>query len=274
VDDRLLTLPEPECRQRDGYFYESEDEARAFCRAEAREPPRADLRISGLTVSPATPQDGDRFVVRGTVVNEGNGAAADVLVELSVGERTVGSEIVMLLAPGERREISYLAPGAKAGAHALSVTADPGDWIRESNERNNRASKELMVSPAMLPDLVVEAVRVVPPRPAPGEPVTVTAVIANKGRGAARKVDAGLLILDAAQIRRREPPADGSWLELEALRTFPELQPGDRATIEQRWTAVGGEHLLRVEVDAIDAVREEAEDNNLLEQPLGVPVGE
>jgi subtilase family serine protease len=113
---------------------------------------------------------------------------------------------------------------------------------------------------------VVTRIEWSPPRPAPGEPVTVRATVRNQGnrpdpagRADQRRLPGGPAGSDRVVGERSLAP--GSEVVLTA-RTVP---------TETVWTAVSGDHTVMAETDELDRIRETDERNNALQRMLFVP---
>lgn len=97
------------------------------------------------------------------------------------------------------------------------------------------------------PDLVAEKLEATPPHPRAGQPVTVEVTVRN---------DSSATVSTAFEIVLK---LDGATLDKQRLRR---LSPFQRQVVRFSWQAVEGEHVLEVEIDPRDRVREADERNN------------
>ncbi len=207
-----------------------------------------DLVVTGISLDPADPDDGEVVTIYPTVRNQGaGGVVRNFWVPVSVDENYVASvNVVQDLDPGESTTYGSLhcTWTATPGDHSLSATADGGhkdvwgnwvnvDLVMESDEFNNVFSRDLGSSWS---DLVVTALASDPPNPEPGQPVTFTATIRNAGDGATTR-DFWVPIL-----------IDGGYHD--SKKITKDLLPGFDDTIAfNPWTAAEGSHEVCVEAD-------------------------
>jgi len=100
------------------------------------------------------------------------------------------------------------------------------------------------------PDLAVDKIASNPVQPEPGARVELVATISNKGQG---RITTGFLVFFEM---------DGAFLA--SRQISGRLERGRQLEVKLLWTAVEGDHLLRVEVDPFDEILESSESNNKL----------
>jgi hypothetical protein len=107
-------------------------------------PPRPDLVVTAVTLSPAAPQEGEEVTFSATVKNQGPVATTAALrVAFAVDGTRVSWGSVSSLAAGASATVTATdgAAGktwlAEAGQHAVLATADDLNAVAESDEANN-----------------------------------------------------------------------------------------------------------------------------------------
>ncbi len=178
-----------------------------------REEELPDLTVTAVRFTPEAPHAGQPVVIGAVVRNQGDWDAGDFFVSFFVDDQRIGSRIINRLSPGEEEGIRVSTAALAAGGHSVKVIADPDGWVRESDETNNEGSTSLTVREAEFPDLIIEDLTVNPESPAPGEEVTISLTILNRGRGRAEWVDVALSIIDMEKARQTECPPDVSYAD-------------------------------------------------------------
>jgi beta propeller repeat protein len=251
----------------------------------------ADLVISDIRWSPATPKPGDAVTFSAVITNTGSEATPDgvthgVLFKIDAGTdayRGVWSDdLDTALAPGE--SVTVTANGgydgvlwtATDGMHTVRAIVDDLNRIAESNEGNNVRSETLQAGTAVAPgpddapDLVVEGISCIPMDPKPGENVRLEARIKNVGTAPtpAGVIHGVLFRIDAGTGSYR-----GVWSDYWSAS----LAPGQAVTLTANggfsgatWMATAGSHTIRAVVDDIDRILEGDEKNNGLSENLVV----
>ena len=79
-------------------------------------------------------------------------------------------------------QVSYTDTG-EVGSRQIRVVVDPNNVITEMDERDNRATRTLNISPPQLPDLTADEADMEfdPPAPVEGEEKTISGKITNRG---------------------------------------------------------------------------------------------
>jgi hypothetical protein len=116
-----------------------------------------DLIVTDISWSPATPKEGDNITFSATIKNQGT-APTPGGVKHGIGfyvdgvGKTWSDLVTTSLAPGESRvqvaDGGYIAATWKAttGLHSIEAYIDDGNRIPESNEINNKSSKNLTIA--------------------------------------------------------------------------------------------------------------------------------
>jgi len=113
--------------------------------------PNPAIAPDGVTVKPDSPRQGDRVTVTATVSNSGRTRARRTPVSLYLGSRTpadlLGTESVTVTAGGTEQVSWTLDTAALDGTRDLIVVVDPENRLAELLERDNVASRRLVVTP-------------------------------------------------------------------------------------------------------------------------------
>lgn len=115
--------------------------------------PLADLTVTNISFTPSNPNGLTPVEVTATVENHGDDLVHRGRTHVSVG----GPEGVELnlstphLAPGEAANLTGTLGPLAEGNYTVSVTVDPQDEVRESNDTNNSLERDLTVEPLPAP---------------------------------------------------------------------------------------------------------------------------
>ena len=150
----------------------------------------SDLAVSPacLSFTPGNPQPGDAVDVGYAIYNLGEGAAANVVVDIYDGDPASGGillhEGTVSSIIGGGMETGNFTATFSEGTHSIHAVIDPADVIFESSENNNTSYKALTVSnnPSNI-DLSISsaAMTLTPIDPQPGGSVSISASVANLG---------------------------------------------------------------------------------------------
>ncbi|MEU3608584.1 discoidin domain-containing protein [Streptomyces sp. NPDC035033] len=145
--------------------------------------PNPDLRVTGLTVSPASPVESDPITVAATVRNDGTAAAPASGLAVRLGGTKVATAAVGALAAGAQTTVTASIGARDAGSYELSAVADEGGAVVEQNETDNTYTSPtaLVVRPVDSSDPVTDSVTTSPSSPSAGDAVTFKAVVRNQG---------------------------------------------------------------------------------------------
>ncbi len=215
------------------------------------------LAIASVAHDPAVPDREEAVTLEATVTNTGTSAVESVDVQLRIDEDTrVGTTTVEDLGPGKNRTVT-MTWTATEGTHELTVTADPDDEIRETNETDNLATHGIPVGSA--PNLHVPRI-LMPANVTAGEQVTFLATVGNDGDEAAGPFEV-----------RFEIDSQG----ILGARNVTSLEAGSTTDVTSAtWTATPGQHTLRVRVDTWGNITEADESDNLAAKTFQVGRGE
>ena len=150
-----------------------------------------DLVVDTPTVSDDSPDAGERFTLRATVRNQGNGSSDSTTLRyyrstdstITTGDAEVGTDSVSSLSASRSgaESISLTAPSA-AGTYYYGACVDAVS--AESDTGNNCSTAvTVTVGAAPSPDLVVDAPTVSESAPMAGSSITLRVTVRNQGNG-------------------------------------------------------------------------------------------
>ncbi|GEL96002.1 CARDB domain-containing protein [Cellulomonas composti] len=209
--------------------------------------PAPDLTVSSVTTSPAAPVEGTATTATVVVANTGNLAAPATTLVATVDGTSVATVDVPAIAAGSSATVTANLGTRPAGTYTLVARADAGGTVTERDEANNSRTVPLVVAETPGPDLVVTTVAATPSNPSPGQAVSFTVTVRNRGTSPAAatttKVVAGGATLTGAT---------------------PALAAGASATVAigGTWTAVAGGVTATATADSAGVVAETNETNN------------
>ncbi len=214
-------------------------------------------QTSGETAWAATGSD---VVLKALIRNDGNTAADSFTVAFKAPDgSTITTETVADLAALAETWVTAQTAWSvsQTGAQTISVEADSGSAVAETNEDNNTRTETLTIATAR-PDLVVSDLFWSPASPKAGDSVTITATIHNDGGGT---VAAGTRLDTAFNL-------DGVTTVDHTLAG--DLAPGGTFTVQTTWTAATGSHGVSATADSSSAVTEDYEGNNSRSETISV----
>lgn len=247
------------------YIPESdENDNRATDTLQVDPPLAANLKVlpGNLKFDPPAPEQGDLVTITLTILNDGNATANDVVVQLTDvsggGVKPIGVEQTIESIPPGGSVPLYVRYDAtdEPGDREIQVVVDPNDLIRESDESDNRISKNLAVTPPIIPNIVVLPTNITfaPATPIEGDPVTITVNILNNGTGAV--TDLLVQIMDNT---------DGTGEIIGGPQTIPTLAAGGSAELKvimKETLGKVGERRIQVVADPANAIEETNERDN------------
>ena len=218
--------------------------------------------------NPAAPQEGDRVTISAVVLNNGGEEARDVAVQFldisNADAVPVGQpQVIGLIPPGASAEVqvSYATLG-KSGTRRLQVTADPNNFVPESDKSDNKAIVNLAVAAPQSPNLAVLAgnVKFDPESAEIGGKVAVYATILNTGNDDAH--DLIVLVQDVTDNRTPQPVGTEQIIDL--------IRAGESGTVRVVFdnTEIAGSRTIRVIADPTDAISESNEQDNRITKSL------
>jgi hypothetical protein len=230
-------------------------------------PSRPNLTIKGMQIDPAVPAAGQPFELLVSVLNSGTADAADeFLVDWYADPAQPPTA-------ADAGQVAWLQPGLDAasdialtgqytftapGRHTLYAQVDRGGAIAESDEADNlHGPLTVTVSATPQPDLAIPWMSYLSPTPTVGLPATLIVEVRNQGTlSTTTDVRVDLYVDPAAA------PGPGEAGDL--THTTAPLDPGQVVELELPYTfTTPGPHLVYAQVDALGAIEEGIEDNNL-----------
>jgi subtilase family serine protease/subtilisin family serine protease len=248
---------------------ETDNSALLTLQVNAPEQPNLVVSAGNINFDSLTPVAGDSVTVRAVILNHGAREARDVVVQFM--DVSGGSQLPI----GAPQTLPRIAPGGAATAQisfapplpgelTLQVVADPNNFIVESNEQDNRATKPLVISAPPAPNLVALAsnIEFVPSVPQDGNLVTIHATVLNNGTALATDV--------VVRIEDVTDPAVPVLIGKQRL--IDSLPAGEEATVQVTFdtTDKAGERSIRMVVDPTNLVVESDESDNEAFAPLVV----
>lgn len=219
---------------------------------------------------PAAPQEGDRVTISAVVLNDGGEEARDVAVQFldisNADALPIGQpQVIGLILPGASAEVqvSYATLG-KAGTRRLQVTADPNNFVPESDKSDNKAIVNLAVAAPQAPNLAVLAgnVKFDPESAEIGGRVAIYATILNTGDADAN--DVLVLVQDVTDSSKPQPVGTEQIIDL--------IRAGESGTVRVVFdnTEVAGTRTIRVIADPTGAIDESNEQDNRITKNLAI----
>jgi subtilase family serine protease/subtilisin family serine protease len=236
---------------------------------QAAKAPNLAMLSGNIKFDPPSPELYDKVTVSATVLNNGTETAHDVIVQfLDVsggGSVQIGAEQLLDAVPaggGGTVEVTY-TDTEEIGSRQIRVIVDPNNVIAEVSERDNRATRGVVISPPQLADVTVSEsdVEFDPEEPVEGKETTISATIANQGNAQARG-----FVVRFMDVTGRVPEPIGGPQRIDLLGA------NDSTTVSVTYDTLGkaGDRKIRVVADSEDAVKESDEENNRAEKILRV----
>lgn len=214
---------------------------------------RPDLVVSKINYSPGSPKENEEITIWVFVKNIGHGGAARSGLRLQVGGESASIAPVAqvpALNPGREWRYERKVTFSRAGNYRITATADVQNELSESNENNNRKTKDIRVKPGVKPDLVVSRINFSPASPWQNEQITIWVFVKNKGQGKAA----------ASGLRVQ---AGGESPSVAPVAQVPALDPGREWRYERKVTfGKAGNYRITATADAQNALTETKENNN------------
>ncbi|WP_344294615.1 CARDB domain-containing protein, partial [Streptomyces synnematoformans] len=208
--------------------------------------PNPDLEVTGLTHTPADPDETDPVTLSATVHNAGAEPAAATGLDFLLGGEPAGGADVDALAPGATQTVTADVGAHDAGEYALAAAVDPDDTVVEQDEENNEYTSPtpLVVAPVQSSDLVAARVNRTPSSPAAGETVDFAVAVQNQGTrdsaGGSHAVTLTLRNAAGDTVATLDGAHDGV---IAAGATTDPVGLGN-------WTAADGSYTVEVEIAA------------------------
>jgi hypothetical protein len=224
--------------------------------------PNPDLVITGITWSPASPNETSAITLNATVQNIGSAASAASTVDFKLAGTTVGSANVGALNAGASSVISLNIGTRMMGSYSVSATVDPTNTIVEQSNANNSftAGSSMVVAQAPGPDLQIVGITSNPQSPAVGAAVSFTVAVNNRGTTNVAAGTTTRVVVGSTTLNNTNSPA------INAGSTV-------NVSISGTWTAVSGLSNVTATADATNIVAETSETNNAMSQTIVVGRG-
>jgi len=236
-------------------------------KALARVKPNLSISSEDIIFSNPTPTEGETVTITANIHNTGSAQADNVLIQFYDGDPLAGGvligETTMLSIPAYSSSLSttsWTIPDA--ATHLIYLQIDPMNVIDELDETDNTASR--ILTSATLPDLSITPADIVfdPLFPEPGETVTITATIRNRGETGGNNI--------TVDIYNGDQSAGGTLI---GNATVSSIGPGSASFIQLTGSFTAGSQDIYVVIDKANTIAEGDEDNNTAMKTLAVGVG-
>lgn len=202
----------------------------------------AELKVADITWRMDNPLINNDVELTATITNTGTDTApASQLTYRLDEDEPVYEDIPEIAAGGEY--LLVLTVALDPGGHTVIMTADAIDGIYERDETNNTSTVSFNMK---APDLIVRTISWTPLEAAPGDTVTISVNVENRGTARAVNPDISLSI-DGI-------PVQDTHIE--------EIGIGSIVTLEFEWTVEAGIHEINVFADYGGVIAETDETNN------------
>lgn len=202
----------------------------------------SDLMVQNIVCSPEKPVVGDAVTITARVNNIGSGQAGWSSVVFYIDGSYLATSSIGPLNSGATTVVN-VAWRAQPGSHTIKAIADSNQILPEKSEDNNTYSAKVLVA---APDLSVSAISWTPVNPSPGDTVTFTLHISNRGSYKANHSLVGYYISDS--------PVGNHYVE--------GLETGDTVTRTFTLVAPVGTYIFKATADMDNEVPELNESNN------------
>ncbi|MFF8537985.1 discoidin domain-containing protein [Streptomyces sp. NPDC015532] len=200
-----------------------------------------DLKVTGITNTPAAPVESDAISLTATVTNSGTKASKATDLGFTLGGTKVATADVPALAAGETKTVTASIGARDAGSYPVGAEVDPSNKVIEQNEANNTFTRSdaLVVKPVSSSDLLAAPVSWSPSSASAGDEVKFTVAIKNQGTVASASGSHGvtLTIQDSkgATVKTLSGSYDGA---ITVGQTTAPVALGS-------WTAVNGKYTVK-----------------------------
>jgi subtilase family serine protease len=201
-----------------------------------------DLVIQNIAWLMENPLADDKVLFTIIIKNQGAGTAgACKLVYILDKNPDVWENIASL--PADSSAVFTFSAYLKAGAHSINATIDCYKKVEELDETNNN---KVLSFNTMAPDLAIKTITITPAMPVPGDNVTITVKVENRGR-------------DKALNSKTSLSVDGTTLSSAEIKT---IEMGAIVSQDFSWKAVAGQHEIVAYADMENLIKESDETNN------------
>ncbi len=141
-----------------------------------------DLTITGLSWSPASPDESSAITLNATVKNDGNAGSAATTVNFYLNNELAGSAAVAALAAGASAPVSVNIGSKTAASYSVSAKVDENNAVIELNDNNNSYTNAaaLVVAPIASADFA-GTTSWTPSNPVAGNSIAFTVNLKNQG---------------------------------------------------------------------------------------------
>lgn len=214
-------------------------------------PTAADLIVNSLSTSAASVTQGGSLSYSYAIKDIGTGSAGLSQAKISLDGVTLSTASVSALLAGSSFSSSGTinTAGLAAGSHVLTVTADSGNQVSETNEGNNAASVNFTVLAASSPDLTVSALTAASSSVSKGTSLSYSFSIKDIGTGPAASNLASVAI-------------DGTVVSTVTIGTLSSGGTFSTSSVINTSGLSVGSHVLTVKADSSNLVAESNESNN------------
>lgn len=220
---------------------------------------KPDLVVSIINFSPGNPVVDAEITLYVFVKNVSQVPSGAFSVQVKVGGESNPPLIpVPSLNPSQQFKYTKKVSFNRTGNFLVTVTADAGNDVTETNEGNNVKTKTIQVYPAPKPDLVITKINFSPGSPAQHEQAKVWIFVKNLGPGESKP----------CYVSSTNSMNNYSiWNK----KLVPALPPGKEWRYDGYFVSnMAGTYTIRAAVDRQNSVDETNENNNMLERQIVV----
>jgi len=231
----------------DSGLAESNENNNAFTNDISVIPP--DLIIQDITWTPTDAIVGDTATFTVIVKNQGSGKAEDFYVACYVDGDLLTYEFINQVAVDATGNATFTWM-VQSSSHAIRAVVDYNQKLLESDEDNNETT--ITMAPAM-PDLVIDTITLSPTEFSAGDEVDFNVIIKNQGSQKAHAFRVAYYVDDSAA----------------GYQDVTYVDAGATVTYKFPWTALDGNHSIKIAADSNNQIDEVEENNNV--RTLNIP---
>jgi len=209
-----------------------------------------DLTIPDISWLMENPLTDDKVNVTITVRNQGTGTAGASRLTYIVDNMPGVAVNIASLPAGGTSNVSF-SSYLKAGSHTVNATIDSNTKIAELDESNNT---KVLTFDTIVPDLNITSISVSPVTALPGDNVTITVKVENRGRDKATNAKLSLSI-------------DGASAGSAVIK---EIGMGAMASQDFNWKAAVGTHQIIALADPDNLILESNKTNNSKSRTISI----
>jgi subtilase family serine protease len=201
-----------------------------------------DLVIQDIGWLMQNPLADDKVDFTVNIKNQGTGNAGACKLKYTVDNLPAIWENIAAIPAGGSAVCSFSFL-LKAGSQTVNATIDSYDKINELDETNNT---KVLTFNSLAPDLIIQSIGISPVTAIPGDNVTITVKVENRGRNKAPASKLSLSI-DGAGVSAADIPA---------------IDVGATLSKDFSWKSLAGQHEIMTYADAGNTILESDETNN------------